>query len=244
MCPLEDKSRPQGYRTRVGQRGRLLSSGQRQRIAIARTMIRDAPVLLLDEPTTSLDAEAGRRILAPLRRLMNGRATILISHDLRTVADAEQILYLDHGRITETGTHTTARPQRPLHPPLPPPPARGHGDLRGDRPTGAVSPSAQPPDRPVVTNSLGRVRTSGSVLFLAPIGLRGRSGVGLHRRPVGRPFASAAGDRGATVRRTLQDPSRSARPVRFYRQNTDTHICAERVDGRCEALDPGASHPG
>jgi ATP-binding cassette subfamily B protein len=96
---------PQGYHTRVGQRGRLLSGGQRQRIAIARAMIRDAPILLLDEPTTSLDAEAGQRILAPLRRLMTGRTTILISHDLSTVTDAQQILYLDHGRITETGTH-------------------------------------------------------------------------------------------------------------------------------------------
>jgi ATP-binding cassette subfamily B protein len=97
---------PQGYHTRVGQRGRLLSGGQRQRIAIARAIIRDARILLLDEPTTSLDAEAGRRILAPLRRLMSGRTTILISHDLRTVTDAQQILYLDHGRITETGTHS------------------------------------------------------------------------------------------------------------------------------------------
>ena len=97
---------PQGYHTRVGQRGRLLSGGQRQRIAIARAIIRDARILLLDEPTTSLDAEAGRRILAPLRRLMSGRTTILISHDLRTVTDAQQILYLEHGRITETGTHS------------------------------------------------------------------------------------------------------------------------------------------
>ncbi len=96
---------PEGYDTRVGQRGRLLSGGQRQRIAIARAMIRDAPILLLDEPTTSLDAEAGERILAPLRRLMTGRTTIIISHNLLTVTDADQILYLDHGRITETGTH-------------------------------------------------------------------------------------------------------------------------------------------
>ena len=69
-------------------------------------MIRDAPILLLDEPTTSLDAEASEHILAPMRRLMTGRTTILISHDLVTVTDAQQILYLDRGRITETGTHT------------------------------------------------------------------------------------------------------------------------------------------
>jgi ATP-binding cassette, subfamily B, bacterial len=97
---------PQGYDTRVGQRGRLLSGGQRQRIAIARAMIRDAPILLLDEPTTSLDAEASRRILTPLRRLITGRTTIVISHNLLTVTDADHIIYLEHGRITETGTHT------------------------------------------------------------------------------------------------------------------------------------------
>ncbi|HKR52166.1 MAG TPA: ABC transporter ATP-binding protein [Pseudonocardiaceae bacterium] len=96
---------PEGYDTRVGQRGRLLSGGQRQRIAIARAMIRDAPILLLDEPTASLDAESSERILAPLRRLMTGRTTIIISHNLLTVTDADQILYLDHGRVTETGTH-------------------------------------------------------------------------------------------------------------------------------------------
>ncbi|HEY6422252.1 MAG TPA: ABC transporter ATP-binding protein [Pseudonocardiaceae bacterium] len=97
---------PEGYDTRVGQRGRLLSGGQRQRIAIARAMIRDAPILLLDEPTTGLDAAAGQRILTPLRRLITGRTTIIISHNLLTVTDADQIIYIDHGRITETGTHT------------------------------------------------------------------------------------------------------------------------------------------
>jgi ABC-type multidrug transport system fused ATPase/permease subunit len=96
---------PEGYATRVGQRGRLLSGGQRQRIAIARAMIRNAPILLLDEPTTSLDAEATQRILTPLRRLITGRTTIIISHNLLTVADADQIIYLDHGRVIDTGTH-------------------------------------------------------------------------------------------------------------------------------------------
>ncbi len=96
---------PEGYETRVGQRGRLLSGGQRQRIAIARAMIRDAPILLLDEPTTSLDADAAERILSPLRRLMAGRTTVVISHNLLTVQDAQQIIYLDRGSITEAGTH-------------------------------------------------------------------------------------------------------------------------------------------
>jgi ATP-binding cassette subfamily B protein len=96
---------PEGYDTVVGQRGRLLSGGQRQRLAIARAMIRDAPVLLLDEPTTGLDAESGRRVMEPLRRLMAGRTTIVISHNLLTVRDATQILVLDHGRVVEQGTH-------------------------------------------------------------------------------------------------------------------------------------------
>ena len=97
---------PEGYDTRVGQRGRLLSGGQRQRIAIARAMIRDAPILLLDEPTASLDTQATQRLLGPLRRLMTGRTTIIVSHNLTTVTNADQIIYLDHGHITETGTHT------------------------------------------------------------------------------------------------------------------------------------------
>ncbi|MER5430105.1 ABC transporter ATP-binding protein [Streptomyces sp. NPDC002588] len=96
---------PEGYDTVVGQRGRLLSGGQRQRLAIARAMIRDAPVLILDEPTTGLDAESGRRVMEPLRRLMAGRTTIVISHNLLTVRDATRILVLDHGRVVEQGTH-------------------------------------------------------------------------------------------------------------------------------------------
>jgi ATP-binding cassette subfamily B protein len=97
---------PDGYDTRVGQRGRLLSGGQRQRLAIARAMIRNAPILLLDEPTTGLDAVSSQRVLAPLRRLMAGRTTIVISHELRSVRNADQIIVFEHGRITETGTHT------------------------------------------------------------------------------------------------------------------------------------------
>ena len=96
---------PEQYQTRAGQRGRALSGGQRQRIAIARAMIRDAPILLLDEPTTGLDAESSERILAPLRRLISGRTTIIISHNLLTVREATRIVVLDRGRVVETGTH-------------------------------------------------------------------------------------------------------------------------------------------
>jgi ATP-binding cassette, subfamily B, bacterial len=96
---------PEGYDTRVGQRGRLLSGGQRQRIAIARAMIRDAPVLVLDEPTSSLDAASADRIVEPLRRLMTGRTTVVISHNLLTVREADQIVVLDRGRVAERGRH-------------------------------------------------------------------------------------------------------------------------------------------
>lgn len=96
---------PQGYDTPVGQRGRRLSGGQRQRVAIARAMVRDAPLLILDEPTTALDTESGQRVLDPLRRLMADRTTMIISHDLVTTQDADTILVLDHGRVVERGDH-------------------------------------------------------------------------------------------------------------------------------------------
>jgi ATP-binding cassette, subfamily B, bacterial len=96
---------PEGYDTVVGQKGRLLSGGQRQRLAIARAMIRDAAVLILDEPTTGLDVESGRRVMEPLRRLMSGRTTIVISHNLATLHEATSIIVLEGGRITERGTH-------------------------------------------------------------------------------------------------------------------------------------------
>jgi len=96
---------PDGYETRIGERGRRLSGGQRQRIAIARAMIRDAAVLILDEPTTGLDAGSTQRVLEPLRRLMTGRATIVISHNLMTVREADLIVVLDDGHAVERGTH-------------------------------------------------------------------------------------------------------------------------------------------
>ena len=96
---------PEGYDTVVGQKGRLLSGGQRQRIAMARAMIRDAPILVLDEPTTGLDASSSEKVMAPLRRLMSGRTTIVISHNLLTVRDATRIVVLESGHIAEQGTH-------------------------------------------------------------------------------------------------------------------------------------------
>jgi ABC-type multidrug transport system fused ATPase/permease subunit len=100
-------SLPLGYDTPVGQDGARLSGGQRQRLAIARAMVRDAPILILDEPTSGLDAATGERITGPMRRLMNGRATIVISHNLSllTVREATEIAVLAGGRIVERGAH-------------------------------------------------------------------------------------------------------------------------------------------
>jgi ATP-binding cassette subfamily B protein len=97
---------PQGYDTPIGERGVTLSGGQRQRIAIARAILRAAPLLLLDEATSSLDAESETLVQAALGRLMTGRTTLVIAHRLATVLSCDRILVLDHGQIVEQGTHS------------------------------------------------------------------------------------------------------------------------------------------
>jgi ATP-binding cassette subfamily B protein len=96
---------PQGLDTHIGERGITLSGGQKQRIAIARAILRDAPLLLLDEATSSLDAESETLVQAALEKLMQGRTTIVIAHRLATVLSCDRLLVLDGGRIIEEGTH-------------------------------------------------------------------------------------------------------------------------------------------
>ena len=96
---------PQGYDTRVGEGGQLLSGGQRQAVAIARAMLKDAPILLLDEATASLDSVWEESVRASLAKLMRARTVLVIAHRLATVAQADHIYVLDHGRIVEEGNH-------------------------------------------------------------------------------------------------------------------------------------------
>jgi len=106
---------PAGYGTGVGEAGARLSGGQRQRIAIARAFLKDAPILLLDEATSALDAESEAQVQAALKRLMTGRATLLIAHRLATVRGADRIYVIDKGRIVETGDHESLLAQGGLY---------------------------------------------------------------------------------------------------------------------------------
>jgi len=96
---------PHGYDTMVGERGLTLSGGQRQRIGIARAVVRNSPILILDEPTAALDTESEKLVMEALERLMKGRTVITIAHRLSTIRDADKIVVLKGGYVAEEGTH-------------------------------------------------------------------------------------------------------------------------------------------
>ena len=106
---------PGGYDTVVGARGTSLSGGQRQRLAIARAMIRPASILLLDEPMTGLDGHAEAQVHEAVTRLTAGRTSVLVTHDLDAVAEADLVLVVDSGRIIDQGTHADLLRRSPLY---------------------------------------------------------------------------------------------------------------------------------
>jgi len=104
ILPLIERL-PQGFETEVGERGLKLSGGEKQRVAIARTLVKNPPILLLDEATSALDSRTEQDILTTLRRVSENRTTLAIAHRLSTIADADRILVLEHGKLAEAGTH-------------------------------------------------------------------------------------------------------------------------------------------
>jgi ATP-binding cassette subfamily B protein len=99
------ETRLNGYQTSVGERGNRLSGGERQRIAIARAILKNAPILVLDEATSALDVETEARVKTAIDRLRENRTTFIIAHRLSTVRDANKVIFLENGRIIETGTY-------------------------------------------------------------------------------------------------------------------------------------------
>jgi len=102
---LRDKKERTGYDTHVGERGVKLSGGQRQRIALARVILKDAPILILDEATSALDSEVEAEIQSSLKRVMRDKTVIAIAHRLSTIAEMDRIVVIDAGQIVENGTH-------------------------------------------------------------------------------------------------------------------------------------------
>ncbi|MCK5324162.1 MAG: ATP-binding cassette domain-containing protein, partial [Desulfobulbaceae bacterium] len=109
------KNMPQGFDTVIGESGAKLSGGERQRISIARALLKNAPILILDEATSSLDTESEREVQKALDNLMRNRTTFVIAHRLSTIRNADRIIVIQDGRIVEQGTHDTLLPKNGVY---------------------------------------------------------------------------------------------------------------------------------
>lgn len=114
-CDEFVRALPQGYETVIGENGSTLSGGERQRISIARALLKNAPIILLDEATASLDPENEVLVQKALAKLVEGKTVVMIAHRLRTVADADQILVLENGELVEQGTHAALMEKHGLY---------------------------------------------------------------------------------------------------------------------------------
>ncbi len=155
---------PQGYRTVIGERGMRLSGGQRQRIAIARALLRDAPILVLDEALSSVDAENEAVIQQALERLMRGRTTLIFAHRLSSVIGADRILALADGRVAESGAHAELMARRGVYYSLMREQARGDDRIvpdqiadapREEAPSGKTAPAQGPADEVLRGRAMG-----------------------------------------------------------------------------------------
>ena len=143
---------PDGYGTRIGERGLQLSGGQRQRVAIARALLRDAPILILDEALSSVDTENEALIQQALDRLMAGRTTLILAHRLASVIGADRSLVLDQGRVVEAGPHAELMAQRGLYYRLMHGQAAAHQNPSAGSPAPAQAALAQPQEAPAAAS--------------------------------------------------------------------------------------------